>query len=390
MDESIMKIARQFSKLVFIVLCGSFLLASEAYCDDSSIRVMSIDTTVPNKGTDAWYEGPNSPPCWGNGEFNCNVLPTISPLEHGGQIFTSENTEVHIWCPKRGMRTVPRGRKNNGVPINDLCGSPPSIGIGPLSGKFLPGGVNSLIPYVVGPRYTMVRSRQPLLRWNAVSGASKYTVYLFDDRARKLDDGSLEPICTVQDIIAPPKAGVVTTNLNCWKDSQPYQLELGHFYRIKVDAHLVKITSSDEEVIDRNKYRAEQRGVEGIEFQLISPQQEKEIAESIKTVNQGIQKQEQKSLNIASIYESYNLYAEAIQLLEESVQGGSSNPDVHIRLGDYYAISGLIALAKSSYCKAESEVKLKKDNSEGVYEKELKERWRQIDRLMLDFNRSCK
>jgi hypothetical protein len=307
-----MKASNQLLKISSsAALISSFLIAaSRVNCAENSITLRSINTTVPNKSIQAWYEEPGYD-CWKTGRFICNPLVSVMPIGPGGQIYTNGNTKVTIICPDKQNRFVLPGHYKDGVTINELCKSPPNSEIGPRIGNFRSGGFDPSIPYIVSPRYSLLRSQQPLLRWNTVPGARKYTVSLFDDRSKRLNDGSLEPICTIQDVIEPSKNGIVTIEFNRCRTTktaqfQSYQLESGHFYRIKVDAHLVKAISSDEEPVDRNKYKAEQRGVEGIEFKLISPQREEEVAASITEITQELQGKEERLFSIASIYDSYN------------------------------------------------------------------------------------
>jgi hypothetical protein len=41
--------------------------------------------------------------------------------------------------------------------------------------------MNPLIPYIISPRCTLVLNPLPMLRWNGVPGASRYTVSLIGD-----------------------------------------------------------------------------------------------------------------------------------------------------------------------------------------------------------------
>jgi Domain of Unknown Function (DUF928) len=370
-------------QLVTISILAISLLFLAANAAEGRISISKSTSTVPKKNPRFWYEKPGKS-CWKDRKDTINPVCAANKntsVEQGGQIFTDENTTVEIICSDNQKGSVSRNNYREGMPIIDICRSPNNSQTGgDVAEVFRSGGFDSEIPYVVSPRYTLLHRQPSMLQWRAVQNARNYKVSLFQDQSKQV-------ICKIDNIVAPPKNGVMSIEFSlCQKDSKPYQLEVGNFYRIEVTVSNSKI-SSKAEVINLSEYHADQREVQGIEFSLINPQKSKEVSELIKDTDSKVQNKEQQYFRRASIYASFNLYSEAILTLEELVKDGSSDPDIYIRLGDYYASSGLISLAESSYYKAKVLIKLKKDDSRRIHDEQLKVRFSQIDKIKSNFNR---
>lgn len=70
---------------------------------------------------------------------------------------------------------------------------------------------------------------------------------------------------------------------------------------------------------------------------------------------------ELEGLTLADLYQTYNLNAEAIELLEQLVKQGSKITSVYQLLGDLYLQTGLSQLAKKPYLQALELAKQTKD-----------------------------
>ncbi|HEY9602007.1 MAG TPA: hypothetical protein V6C85_10380 [Allocoleopsis sp.] len=77
-----------------------------------------------------------------------------------------------IWSVPAGMISgATNGCPPQAVPLSRTRGD-----IAPLR-----NAINPLIPYIISPRRTKLLNALPMLRWNAVLGASRYTVSLIAD-----------------------------------------------------------------------------------------------------------------------------------------------------------------------------------------------------------------
>jgi hypothetical protein len=238
-----------------IGLASSLILSSKVALADE-MRFSSFVRIDPNKPVQVWYEKQGDS-CkkvvGGKIYFNKSCIATVNTkIDWSGQIFTNSNTKVEVICPDGKPRYIKPNHFRTGATVNSRCkGGTPDYDIGELSEEFRPGGIDISAPYVVSPRYTMVRSQQPVLQWHAVKEAKRYTVSLFHDRAE-------EPICTIQDVVEKPKNGIITIEFSrCQTKLGAYNLELGYFYKLNVVAKFAdKEISSEEKMIDRNDYRA--------------------------------------------------------------------------------------------------------------------------------------
>jgi hypothetical protein len=224
-----------------------------------------------------------------------------------GKIFirlNSEKSKLIIQCQNGHEEPPLRGVQNRKYSIGDFCPGKPNPEVGSDLQQFRNGGTNREIPYIIGPRYSMIRDKQPVFRWNSVPGAMKYSVFLFHDRSQEI------AVCTIHDVQEGQRDGVITVNSNRCKNDllQPYQLQDNYFYKLKVIAYFPQSEiSSDREDISQDEYRAEYRGVGGIEFRLINYQEEQEISRLIEELKKDAESEEEKVVRIASIYGVYNL-----------------------------------------------------------------------------------
>jgi hypothetical protein len=368
-----------------LTLLSPYILAEASNASENRIIITSIiNTTSKTKSIGAWYEKLHQTCKNVDGTFKPECKARVQQsLQWNSQIFLDNNTEVKIQCAgsawKQGVRTIKAGIVR-AVKINALCQAPPNSYIGDSDVRFFIGGLDKALPYIISPRYTLIQTNQPILQWNSVEGATNYSVSVLTDRSTK-------PVCTIQKIVADPMTSTMKIPFEYCRqsDSNKYQLEEGLFYRVVVTTSAM--VSSEQESVDKSDYRSEYRGVEGIEFRLISTKIKDNINEAISTLNQNIEDNQEKQLSIAAVYASYNLYSEAISVLENSVEKPST-PSVYIQLGDYYALSGLLLRAEYSYCQAEKMLKSDRFENQVDHHKNLKERWDKLKHIT-SRNKQC-
>ena len=255
-------------------------------------------------------------------------------LYEGDQIFPIQGVRVRIICPDRTNKPVtankPSGLKTI-CPIWEvrIAKAPPAPGV--------LGGMNASIPYIISPRHSLLLSDTPTFRWNAVPGATEYTVELL---------GSNGVIWTAQvrdtQIVYPGNPS----------------LEPGVSYSLNIRANTGQ--------------SSEQDGASNLGFILLRPAEAEIVkAEAIK-IGQEEMSPLVNGLMLAEIYSnyvlpsstlsaynltpttarSYNLTARAIATLEALVQAGEREPILYRTRGDLYWQSGLTNLAIENYLKA--------------------------------------
>ena len=174
-----------------------------------------------------------------------------------------------------------------------------------------PGGIKEQalqsIPYIITPRNTSILNNQPTIRWNTVPGATQYKVIVEDWEAETSE------------------TEIVYTG----------ELEAEFFYFVSVVAD--NSSSSEDEA--------------EVGFMVLDEHKEKDTLVHIEAIKQQGLTKEVEGLVLAHLYRGNDLNAEAIEILEESIQVGSKQVSVYQLLGDIYQQVGLSLEAKEIYLK---------------------------------------
>ena len=172
------------------------------------------------------------------------------------------------------------------------------------------------IPYIISPRNTALLNDRPVLRWNAVPGASRYTVQV---RGGGLD---WQTETTDTEIVYPGNP----------------PLQQGQRYLVVVET-------------DQGASSEEEQGV-NLVFKVLDDEKADEVrAKAAQLSQQGLSTEAEK-LALATLYRDYRLNAAGIELLEELVDQGSQTIAVYQILGEFYYQIGLSELARKRYSKA--------------------------------------
>lgn len=171
------------------------------------------------------------------------------------------------------------------------------------------------LPYLITPRNFFILTNTPLLRWNAVEGATNYTVKI------NIDGVNWE----------------IQTNKTEINYSGEMPLKQGRRYRITIEADNGTSSTSDSDKVG---------------FTILDEATQKTVLEAKKTIEQQSLSSEEKGLILAQLYRGYELYADTIEVLEELVNQDSQIVAVYQLLGDTYLETGLPQLAKKPYEKA--------------------------------------
>ena len=255
-------------------------------------------------------------------------------INEGDQIFPTQGVRVRVVCPDLKDRPV-----SIGVPsgIKTICPVwEVRIAKAPQPPGAL-GGVNASIPYAISPRHSLLLTNAPTLRWNAVPGATEYTVQVISPKG------------------VVWKAQVRGTQV-VYPGNPP--LEPGVPYSLKVQADTGQ--------------SSEQDGASNLAFIALRPSEIQSVkAEAAKIAQQGFSSLV-TTLLLADFYSnyvlpastleaygltleaprSYNLTADAIATLETLTKRGEHSPIVYRLLGDLYWQTGLALLSTEHYLKA--------------------------------------
>jgi NTP pyrophosphatase (non-canonical NTP hydrolase) len=259
-------------------------------------HLLSIGSVELKRSNWLWYRRINAPE-----SLNPNDL-----------IRVTQRNSAKIRCSDWREKVVPTGSTR----VSDIC---PSVNRPRLrhrgSNIIAPrGGKNLLIPFLITPRRTAILEDKPLLSWNAVPNATRYKVRL---------RGSSGIIWETE----------VSHNQVIYPGEPP--LEQGERYSIVVEANTG--TSSLAE------------GIPKLGFSLLEENEAQELKYAARQLAEAELPDETKALELAHLYRSYNLMAEAIEVLEALVDQGKSTTAVYELLGDCYWQIGLTLHARDAY-----------------------------------------
>jgi hypothetical protein len=247
-------------------------------------------------------------------QFQATSAPRV--LSATDQVRPAPDKSATILCADLSSKNVPTGGPYQ---IKSLC---PTTSEQPLTGgdgSYVPprGGNNSLIPYIISPRKTQILTPRPLIRWNAVPGARRYTVQLLD---------STGTIWTKE---------VQGTEVR-YPGNPALQTGVSYALIVKGDTG----TSSSDE------------GIPGLAFRLLDADAAKRLETAVQGLQQPDLPDEAKVFAEVYLYQSNQLFAEAIERLEPTTNSVQANASSHRLQGDLYLQVRLNQLAKDAYLRA--------------------------------------
>ncbi len=235
-------------------------------------------------------------------------------LERGDLLKLSDGAQAKVLCDTLTLWPVPGGAPaglNNGCP---QMPEPPLMRGGTKVASTR--GVGPMVPYIISPRATKLLNGKPTLRWND-TGAASYTV-----QVRGGDLNWRQENVTQTELVYPGEPA----------------FELGVFYLMVVEDSYGR-SSQDE-------------GPKGLGFSLVKEAEAERIqAYANRIAGLGLSR-EAEAFALAQLYAGQGLIAEAIEMLEGLVEGGSQQSTVHQALAGLYDGIGLVYLAESRYLEA--------------------------------------
>ena len=236
-------------------------------------------------------------------------------LSFDDELEVAANASVKVYCSNLKQWTVKQGKYivSNGCPRGNPVIPLPNSNHDTLRPTGKTEKVLAKLPYLITPRQTNIFTNRPPLRWNAVPGATNYTI--------KIDGVNWETQTNKTEIVYP---------------GEP-PLEAGRRYRVTIEA---------------DNGASSRRDDENVGFRVLDEQTQKTVLDALKTVQQQQLSPEEAGLVLAHLYRGYELYGDAVEVLEGLVKQNSQVATVYQLLGDTYLKIGLPQLAKKPYDKA--------------------------------------
>ncbi|MBF2029384.1 MAG: hypothetical protein IGS48_21930 [Oscillatoriales cyanobacterium C42_A2020_001] len=264
-------------------------------------------------------------------------------LNQGDQILPDRGVRTRVRCPDLSQSVLVKA----GVPsgIRSICiqwASRIDRGDGQPDVAIL-GGSDATIPYLISPRHTLLLSRTPTIHWNAVTGASEYTVKVTSSAG-----------------VAWQTQTQANQIVYAGKPLQP-----GVAYAVTIQTNTGKSSQSD-------RARDQPQPAANLEFRILRPADAALIQVEAAKIARTTPTTEADVLDLARLYsgfilptpvapdynltetnvQSYTLTGEAIAVLQTFLQTGKASPILHRTLADLYWQTGLVHLAKMHYLQA--------------------------------------
>ncbi|GCA73564.1 hypothetical protein MiTe_00380 [Microcystis aeruginosa NIES-2520] len=236
-------------------------------------------------------------------------------LSFDDKLEVAANASVKVYCSNQQTWTVKTGKYivSSGCPRGNSVISLPNSNNTTLRPPGNTEKVLAKLPYLITPRETNIITNRPRMRWNAVPGATNYTI--------KIDGVNWETQTNKTEIVYP---------------GEP-PLEAATLYRVTIKANNGASYPSDQKKVG---------------FIILDEQTKKTVLDALKTVQQQQLSPEEAGLVLAHLYRGYGLYGDAVEVLEGLVKQNSQVATVYQLLGDTYLKIGLPQLAKKPYDKA--------------------------------------
>lgn len=245
------------------------------------------------------------------------IVPTPgTQLYPGDRVEVERSGNVLLQCEDLTVQSILAGsiQLNNCSPVSEKKCSIPGVLDCPDRGDEILW-YDPAVPYIISPRRTkLLSSTPPLLRWNPIPDATRYTVTLLGSNWET--EVSESQVLYAGDPLQPGKSYFLIINADTGPSSRSEPPNnLG--FRVL-----------DEQTAQT--VRQEQQKIEG-----------QPLSETGKT------------LAIAHLYRKYELFAEAIALLETLTHSDAATAAIYHQLGDlYFENLALPAPARQSYTQA--------------------------------------
>jgi hypothetical protein len=248
-----------------------------------------------------------------NGNGNYEKIYLGDALNHSDKLRLAKGASAKVMCNNLSLWQI---NSPGEFPVSKGC--PPTkttIFRENITTDNTRGSNNPNIPYLISPRNTAILNGQPTLHWNPVSGATSYQVQIFSGEEFNWTNTVSQPK-VVYSGNKPMQAGIYKVNISANNGASTKGNDDSVFFVMQSDDYIREVKS------------------------LVAQLQQKPLSNS------------SKSFALAHLYRSYDLNADAIDLLEGLVKTGNQTTAVYQLLGNIYRKIGLNELAREKYLNA--------------------------------------
>ena len=194
--------------------------------------------------------------------------------------------------------------------------------------EYCRGGDDAATPYVVSPRLTLLATDRPILRWNAVRGATAYLV--------TVEGGG---VSWSKEVTYEPDEFLTGAFYTAEVAYDGEALQPGTIYTVSVQA-------------DTGASSVEDSGSH-LGFEVLPEDTTERVNEAVAAIEEvHAGDRAATALAKARLFDAANLHADAIETLETAIANGFTTVEIFAKLGDVYAQTGLNLLAAEHYRQA--------------------------------------
>jgi len=229
-------------------------------------------------------------------------------LENHHRLVLSSGARVTIYCSNAQIREV---SSRGGYPVSGICSSARSNNNNrcPISRN----EEDPNTPYLISPRNTKITESQPLLSWHPVEDATSYRVELIGT-----------------DWVTEVEGTVV-------RYDGKEMLQPDWYYEVKITAY-----EGEKDIAVSS----------GSGFTILSEEEYQQLEVVAKELEEQFSERQVLAMALVNLYRDYELYADAIEILQYLLSEGQQGAGVYQLLGQTYWDVDLLALAKEQFIKA--------------------------------------
>lgn len=307
-----------------MALLGRLCLFTCLFIGAGQARAQTGDSAGPTSGLIIWIE-PKEP----KGALKVQQGKKVAPVNgaegmlvrKGHLLILDPRARAAVICGDGKKRELAPGM--HGCPCTlpctpEVCGI--NYGGNTIGATRGPDTDSGLFPVIISPRKTLLRTLRPTMRWSPIAGAKEktaYTVTLYGDGK-----------------VIWTKEVTSTTRLTYPKQEPP--LLPGQTYKV---------------VVTSDGQSSQQDHSPGLGFTTLTAAQARELANEEAGRKQLQLPERQTRFLVANLYAAKELYAEAIEQLED-LYPTMKAPAIIKMLGDLYAVIGLNREAEKQYLEA--------------------------------------
>ncbi|NET59403.1 MAG: TraB/GumN family protein [Symploca sp. SIO2E6] len=228
-------------------------------------------------------------------------------LNNNHRLALSSGAKVTIYCSNTQIKEV---SARGGYPVSGICSSARSNNNNRCSIYRNEEDPNT--PYLISPRNTKITESQPLLSWHPVEGATSYRV----------------------EFVGTDWSTKVKGTLVRYDGEEVLQTDW--YYEVKITAY-----QGENDI-----------AVSSAGFTILSEEEYQQLEVAAKELEEQFSERQVLAIALVNLYRDYELYADAIEVLQYLLSEGQPGAGVYQILGQTYRDVDLLGLAKEQFVKA--------------------------------------